>query len=82
MKYLYAANLLQLGENMSELRMAINFIDNMMRARASGPFANEDTTVLTAKDADHVLNLLRTHEAKEDTLLFDLEMLEKERYKS
>lgn len=60
---------------MSNLRSAIEYIESRMDKRAS-LFARCDSTALTIEEANHVLNLLRTHDAEEDTLQFDMEMEE------
>lgn len=58
---------------MSNLNSAIKYIESKI-ARRAGVFSNEDTTVLTLADANRVLSLLKTHEAEEDTLQFDMEL--------
>ena len=62
---------------MNSLQSAIKLIENRLNSRCCGAFANEDTTCITKEEAERLLSLLKTHEAEEDTLQFDLKMSDK-----
>lgn len=57
---------------MTELQRAIKYIESLIKRRTN-EFSNDDATALTLIEAEYVLGLLKTHDAKESTLQFDME---------